>query len=72
MTDYIDDLKKELTYIKPGEEDDYAIEEAGQDAYPALLDVALMYNMLLYGGSSKAGDLKNAELNSRNLPRFAR
>jgi hypothetical protein len=35
MTDFIADLKKELPYIKPGEEDDFAIEEAGQDAYKA-------------------------------------
>jgi hypothetical protein len=65
--DYIEDLKKELPYIKPGEEDDFAIEEAGQDAYPALLDVAFMCNMPVYGGSSKAGDLKTAELKFKEL-----
>jgi hypothetical protein len=67
MTDFIADLKKELPYIKPGEEDDFAIEEAGQDAYPALLDVAFMCNMPVYGGSSKAGDLKTAELKFKEL-----
>ena len=35
MPDYIFDLKKELPFIKPGEEDDFAIEESGQDAYKA-------------------------------------
>ncbi|PKL91275.1 MAG: hypothetical protein CVV21_08665 [Candidatus Goldiibacteriota bacterium HGW-Goldbacteria-1] len=33
MTDYITDIEKEITYIKPCEEDDSAIEEAGQNAY---------------------------------------
>ena len=33
--EYIDEIKKELPYIKPGEEDDDAIEDAGKDAYMA-------------------------------------